>query len=194
MNQAIQTLRQAAPERDWGRLQDALAEALSGIEYFAGLEIALTLAHAHLPIFEAYHQQAGWARSLLVWMASYGVAPANLPVEASAAHPSPGAANFVLALVELARSAERQTPLENRIRFLANAISNLVVADLAAFWYSQHPDLWTLQQEHGDDLDEASGQPIRQQIYARFWLDESVAARDTAAWMQLAEHLAAKLA
>lgn len=194
MNAALQALRQAAPERDWGRLQDALAEALGGVEYFAGLEIALTLAHAHLPTFEAHHPDAGWARSLLVWMASYGVAPANLPADATAPHPSPGAANFVLGLVELARSAERQTPLENRLRFLANAISNLILADLAAVWYSQHTDLWSLQQQHGDDLDEASGQPIRQQIYARFWLDESVAARDTAAWLQIADRLAAKLA
>lgn len=194
MNTALQSLRAAAPERDWGQLQDALAEALAGVDYFAGLEIALTLAHAHLPTFEAHHPDAGWARSLLVWMASYGVAPANLPADASAPHPSPGAANFVLALVELARSAERQTPLENRVRFLANAIGSIIVADLAAFWYGQHPDLWALQQEHGDDLDETSGQPIRQQIYARFWLDESVAARDTAAWMQIAGRLAAKLA
>jgi hypothetical protein len=194
MKAAIQTLRAAALERDWSRLQGALAEALGGLEYFAGLEIVLTLAHAHLPIFEAHHPEAGWARSLLVWMASYGVAPANLPAEASAPHPSPGAANFVLALIELARSAERQTPLENRVRFLANAISNLILADLATFWYAQHPDLWALQQEHGDELDEASGQPIRQQIYVRFWLDESVAARDTAAWMQIAERLTAKLA
>lgn len=189
----VNDLRQAAHARDWYALQDTLAALLGEVEYFAGLEIGLNRAHAHLPIFEAQHPEASWARALLVWMASYGVAPADLPMDAGLPHNSPGAGNYVTALIELARSAERKTPPENRLRFLANAIGNLIVADLAAFWYAQNPDMWAFQQEHGDEMDDENGQPIRQMIYATFWLDDAVAARDTAAWLEVAEKIEKKL-
>jgi hypothetical protein len=186
-------LRRAAAERDWPLLQDTLAALLGEVEYFAGLEIALKRAHAHLPIFEQRHPDASWARALLVWLASYGVAPADLPTDAGLPHNSPGAGNYVTALIELARSAERKTPSENRLRFLASATGNLIVADLAAFWYGQNSDMWDFQQEHGDELDDESGQPIRQMIYTAFWLDEAVAVRDTAAWLEIADKLEQKL-
>ncbi len=189
---ALDRLRQAAQERDLTSSQAALLEALTEIDYFYGLGVALQLAQAHLPVFEAAHPDDGWARSLLVWLGSYGAPPANLPVEAGQPHASPGAGNFVHALIELTRSAERRTPLENRLRFLANAMTNLILADLAADWYGQHPELWTLQQEAGDEIDDETGQPLRQTIYAHFWLDETVAARDTAAWLELADVLEAQ--
>ena len=163
------------------------------MEYFAGLEIGLTRAHNHLPIFEQNHPEASWARALLVWMASYGAPPADLPMDAGLPHDSPGANNFVTALVELARSAERKTPYENRIRFLANAIGNLIVVDLAAYWYGENPDMWEFQQEHGSEIDDETGEPISQTIYASFWLDEEVAARDSAAWLAVADQLEPKM-
>ncbi|MBI1279907.1 MAG: hypothetical protein GC179_17405 [Anaerolineaceae bacterium] len=186
-------LRAAALERDWSILQDTLADALSEVEYFAGLEIGLTRAHDHLPVFEQHHPDASWARALLVWLASYGAPPADLPMDAGLAHDSPGANNFVAALVELARSAERKTPYENRIRFLANAIGNLIVADLAAYWYAENADMWAFQQEHGSEIDDETGEPISQIVYASFWLDEDVAARDTAAWIAIADQLERKM-
>lgn len=193
MSDSLSQLRAAASERDWSILQDALAEVLTEVDYFAGLEIGLTRAYDHLPLFEAAHPDAGWARALLVWLASYGAPPADLPIDAGLPHDSPGANNFVTALVELARSAERKTPYENRLRFLANAVGNLIVADLAAFWYGANPDLWAFQQEHGSELDDQTGQPISQTVYAAFWLDETVAARDTAAWFAIADQLQHKM-
>lgn len=190
MSEALAQLREAAHERDWFILQDALAEALGEAEYFTGLEIGLTRAHAHLPIFETAHPDASWARALLVWLASYGAPPADLPMDAGLPHASPGANNYVTALVELTRSAERKTPYINRIRFLANAIGNLIVADLAAYWYGENPDMWEFQQEHGGELDDETGQPISQTVYAAFWLDDAVAERDTAAWLAIADALA----
>ena len=191
--QDLAALRQAATQREWGEAQDILTRLLMSLEFFVGLEIALKRAYEHLPAFEEHDPDAGWARSLLVWLASYGAAPANLPVEASNPYPSPGAANFVRALIDLARCVERQTPLENRVRFLADVLSNVMLADLAAFWYGQHMDMWDLQQAHGDELDEATGTTIRQSIYAQFWLDEAVAQRDTAAWLDIADALEKKL-
>jgi hypothetical protein len=193
MSEVLERLRAAALERDWSILQDTLAEVLAEVEYFAGLEIGLNRAHDHLPIFEAHHPEASWARALLVWLASYGAPPADLPMDASLPHDSPGANNFVTALIELARSAERKTPYENRIRFLANAIGNLIVADLAAYWYAENDDMWDFQQVHGTEIDEETGEPISQIVYASFWLDEDVAARDTAAWLTIADQLERKM-
>ncbi len=193
MTEALNRLRTAAHERDWSVLQDTLADVLSEVEYFAGLEIGLVLAYAHLETFEQHHPDASWARALLVWLASYGAPPADLPMDAGLPHDSAGANNFVTALVELARSAERKTPLENRLRFLANAIGNLIVADLAAYWYGENADMWEFQQEHGTELDDETGEPISQIVYASFWLDEEVAARDTAAWLAIADQLEQKM-
>ena len=193
MTDVLDRLRAAALERDWSILQDTLAEVLGEVEYFVGLEIGLNRAHDHLPIFEAHHPDASWARALLVWLASYGAPPADLPMDAGLPHDSPGANNFVTALVELARSAERKTPYENRIRFLANAIGNLIVAELAAYWYAENDDMWDFQQLHGSEIDEETGEPISQIVYASFWLDNDVAARDTAAWLTVADQLQRKM-
>jgi len=193
MSEALEHLRTAALERNWSVLQDTLAEVLIEVDYFAGLEIGLKRAYEHLTIFEQVHPDASWARALLVWLASYGAPPADLPMDAGLPHDSPGANNFVTALVELARSAERKTPYENRIRFLANAIGNLIVADLAAYWYGENADMWEFQQAHGSELDEETGELISQIVYASFWLDDDVASRDTAAWLSIADQLESKL-
>lgn len=192
LNAELDALRAAAARRDWGALQELLTRILFSLDYFGGLEVAVTRAHEHLPIFEAAHPQALWARKLLVGLVAYGVAPLELPSEAMQPHNSPGAANFIAAVFDLLRSAERKTPLDNRIRFLSNALVKVILADLAAHWYSAHPDEWARQQAHGDEIDPASGLSVRQAVYARFWLDDETARRDTAAWLKLADVLARK--
>lgn len=189
----IVALRTAAAGREWGDLADTLTRLFMGLEFFAALEIVVTRAYNHLAIFEVQHPESGWARSLLVWITSYGAAPANLPPDAAAPHPSPGASNYIAALIDLARAMERQTPLENRIRFLANALSNVILAELAAAWYGDHPDAWEYQQTDGDEIDEETGVTVRQTIQAQFWLDEVTAGRDTAAWLTIADAVEGKL-
>ncbi|HEX2908448.1 MAG TPA: hypothetical protein VHO69_16370 [Phototrophicaceae bacterium] len=179
----LAALQIAAQDRDWGALLDTLMRLFLQLEYFSALEIALTRLHQHLAVFEAYHPEATWARQLLVSTVSFGVAPQTLPPEASQTYASPGSANFLAGLFDVVRGMERQTPLENRVRFVANAVSHTILADLAAFWYGQHPDAWAQQQAHGDDVNPQTGLTMRQEIYARFWLDDAVAARDTAAWL-----------
>ena len=183
----VDLLRHAAERREWSELQEILTRLLVEMEFFGGVEIAITRAYNHLPIFEASQPESDWARSLLVWITSYGTAPANLPPEASVPHNSPGAANYIAALIDLTRAMERMTPLENRVRFLASAISNTLLAELAATWYSEHPDAWVLQSEHGDETDVETGTMVRQEIYTQFWLDEATAVRDTAAWLEVAD-------
>lgn len=188
----LNALREAAAGRDWGSLGETLTRLFMALEFFAALEIVVTRAYNHLPIFEVAHPDSGWARGLVVWITSYGAAPANLPPDAAAPHPSPGAANFIAGLIDLARAMERLTPLENRVRFLANALSNVILAELAAAWYGDHPDAWASQQAEGDALDEETGVTVRQSIQAQFWLDTATTARDTAAWLAVADAIEAK--
>lgn len=186
-------LRQAAAGRDWGDLTDTLTRLFMTLEFFAALEIVVTRAYNHLAIFEVQHPESGWARSLLVWITSYGAAPANLPPDAAAPHPSPGASNYIASLIDLARAMERQTPLENRFRFLANALSNVILAELAAAWYGDHPDAWEYQQTDGDEIDDETGFTVRQTIQAQFWLDAATAQRDTAAWLSIVDAVEGKI-
>jgi hypothetical protein len=183
----IAKLREAAEQREWGVLGDTLTSLFMELEFFAALEIAVTRAYNHLPVFEAANPDAGWARSLLVWVTSYGAAPANLPPEAALPHNTPGSANYVAALIDVARGVERQTPLENRVRFLANVVSNVILAELAAAWYGDHPDAWEFQQVDGDEIDDETGLTVRQIIQTEFWMDADTAARDTAAWLEVAD-------
>lgn len=193
VEQDLARLREAAGGREWGVLQETMTRLLMEIDFFYGVEIAVTRAYNHLPIFEAAHPDAGWARSLLVWITSYGAAPANLPPQAATPHASPGAANYIAGLIDLTRAMERMTPLDNRARFLASAISNTILAELAAAWYGDYPEAWEAQQEHGDDLDEDTGVPVRQTIQAEFWLDEATAERDRAAWLDVADAIERKV-
>ena len=189
----LERLRDAARHRDWGAAQEALTRVLMVVEFYSGLEIALTRLHNHLSVFERDHPEAMWARQMLVSVVSFGIAPHGLPPEASQTYSSPGAANFLSGLFDVLRSVERRTPLENRVRFLASAISHALLADLAAYWYGEHPEAWAQQQEHGDEADLETGYTIRQQVYATFWLDEAVAKQDTAAWLAVAGDIEAKL-
>ncbi|MCB9451004.1 MAG: hypothetical protein H6672_06165 [Anaerolineaceae bacterium] len=188
----LSRLRESAQAREWGESQTILTGLLLELDFYAGLEIALTRAHAHLPVFEAHHPEAEWARQLLVGIVSYGAAPEMLPPAVYEAYVSPGAANFITAVLELVRSVERKTPQENRIRFVANALVNTILAELAADWYGQHPDAWVEQIERGDTVDPQTGLTVRQSIQARFWLDMTVAQGDTAAWLAIADAIAAK--
>lgn len=189
----LNRLRESALAREWGESQAILTRLLLGLDFYAGLEIGLARAHAHLPLFEAQHPEAVWARQLLVGIVSYGTAPEMLPPAAYDSYPSPGASNFITAVMELVRSVERKTPLENRIRFVGNALVNTLLAELAAYWYGEHPAAWEDQRQRGDEADPQTGLTVRQRIQARFWLDDDVAQRDTAAWLALADTVAAKL-
>lgn len=188
----LNQLRNAAIRREWSALQGALTRLLMQLEFFVALEIALTRLHDHVPVFERDHPGATWARQLLVSLVSFGVAPHELPPELSQLYNSPGAANFAAGLLDVLRGVEQRTPLENRLRFLASAVSHAILADLAAFWYGQHPEAWAEQQQRGGETDPQTGLTIRQQIYARFWLDDATAERDTAAWLALADDVEKK--
>lgn len=189
----LDALRAAAEQREWNTAQDTLKRLLARLEPLIALEIAAVRAHQHLPRFEAYYPEAGWVRQLLLTVVSYASAPDQLPDHAVRQFPSPGCGNYVSAVLNLARAVQSGASPFERYSFITDALANTTLAELMDFYYSQHPDEWEQVAAPPNETDPAADQAARQQLTARFWLDEAVAARDTAIWLEIAEAVAAKL-
>jgi hypothetical protein len=189
----LAVLRTAARQREWMTLQDTLKRLLALVEPIPALEIPAARIHAHLPRFEGYYPEAKWVRELFLTVVSYASAPNDLPEHAVAQFPSPGCGNFVSAVLDLARAVQSKYTVFERYSFITNATANVILADLMDFYYSQHPDQWEMLTQHADDIDAETGLTVRQRIYAAFWLDAEVAARDTAAWLDAAAMVEGKL-
>ena len=190
----LSTLRMAAQQREWTTLQDTLKRLLARLEPLPALEIAALRIHEHLPRFEAYYPQATWVRELFMTVMAYASAPNDLPDHAINQFPQPGCGNFLSAVFDLARGVQTKYTVFERYSLMTNAVANTVLADLMDFYYRQHPDEWDHLTEHADEVDPQTGLTVRQQAYMRFWMDEAVAQRDTAAWLTIADMLADKLA
>lgn len=189
----LAVLRTAAYQREWMTLQDTLKRLLALIEPIPALEIPAARIHAHLPRFEHYYPDANWVRELFLTVVSYASAPNDLPEHAVNQFPSPGCGNFVSAVLDLARAMQSKYTVFERYSFITNATANAILADLMDFYYSQHFDHWEMLTQHADEVDSESGLTVRQQIYAAFWMDKEVAARDTTSWLNVAAMIEGKL-
>jgi len=189
----LTVLRTAAHQREWTTLLDTLKRLLALIEPIPALEIPAARIQAHLPRFEKYYPEARWVRELFLTVVSYASAPNDLPEHAVAQFPSPGCGNFVSAVLDVARAVQGKYTVFERYSFITNATANAVLADLMDFYYSDHPDQWERLTQSPDEVDAETGLTARQQIYAAFWLDAGVAARDTAAWLDVAAVVEGKL-
>lgn len=189
----LASLRQAARGREWTALQDTLKRLLARLEPIPALEIPAVRIDAYLPRFEAYYPEAKWVRELFMSVAAYASAPNELPDYAVNQFPQPGCGNFVSAVLDLARAVQTKYTVFERYSFITNATANAILADLMDFYYRQHPDEWALLTDQPDAVDEATGLPLRQVLYMRFWLDADVAQRDTATWLAVAEVLGRRL-
>jgi hypothetical protein len=184
----IAGLRKAAEERDPEQIQFLLKRLYLTIGFYMGLAVAVERAYAFVATFECYHPEAFWARQVLVQITSTGTAPGKLPEEAMGEFTSPGAGNFVKALSDLAHAAQQNTQLEARIGYLVSATVNAVMADVVESWYGERLDDW--ERVRQNTIDPETGQyvdPEATQIPYQFWTDETVAQRDTRAWLTVAE-------
>jgi hypothetical protein len=193
IEQDLAALREAARGREWNRLQDTLKRLLANFEPLQALEIAAVRVVDFLPTFEHYYPEATWARELLLTVVNYASAPNELPENSVSQFPSPGCGNFVVAVLDLARTAQPKYTVFERYSHVTNAIANIILADLSQFYYSQHPDAWERLTAYPDEIDPATGLSFRQQVPMQFWLDTMVAARDTAAWLTIADEVEEKL-
>lgn len=183
----LDALRSAAHGRDWTPLQDTLKRLLAHMDPLPALEVPATRIQVFLPRFESYYPDAGWVRELTLTVISYGSAPKELPEHVINQFPSPGCGNFVRGVLDLARAVQEPYTVFERYSHATNATANAVLADLMDFYYRDHPDEWAQLNEPDTVLD------VRQRLYARFWLDAAVAARDTASWLAIADLLAHRL-
>lgn len=190
----IELLRQAAHQREWTTLQDTFKRIIALLEPIPALEAPAQRIHAHLPRFESYYPEATWVRELAMTVMAYASAPSNLPDHAVNQFPMPGCGNFLNAVLDLARAVQPEYTLFERYSFITNATANVILAELMDHYYQDKLDLWQDLVERGDEwLDEANGIQRRHQIYAQFWLDASVAEKDIAAWLSIADLLEERL-
>jgi hypothetical protein len=189
----LEMLRTAAHQREWNTLQDTLKRLLARLEPLEALEIAAVRVHQHLPRFEHYYPEAGWVRQLVLTVVAYASAPKDLPVHAVNQFPSPGCGNYISAVLDLARTVQDGVSPFERYSFITNAIANTLLAERMEGYYRQHPEAWERLNTHADAVNPATGLTVRQEVHAQFWLDATVAAEDTAAWLEIADAIAEKL-
>jgi len=181
--QDLYILRQAAQGRAWNTAQDTLKRLLAMLEPLIALSVAAPGVQAFLPTFQQAYPEAGWVRELLLTVVAYAAAPNDLPEQAVNQFPNPGCGNYVKAVLDLARAVQPKYTVFERYSHITNAIANTILAELSHLYYSQHPD------EFNHLMDEQTDPDEKAQIQFRFWLDESVAVRDTELWLVIADHL-----
>lgn len=192
-------LKEAARSREWTLLHNALAALIGELGIPAALEITIERLRKHLPTFESYHPDDAnpsgkRVRDLMLTVVSFGFAPDNLPEFLISDYPTPGSGQFVNAVLEMCRAMQKDRDLSDRFGLMASAISNALLAELSAFWYSRHPEEY--QRVRENRIDPATGEytdPEAARIPLLFWIDEKVAARDTGGWLRIAYLIEKKL-
>lgn len=180
-------LRIAATQREQEKLQFLLKRLLQSLDYYMALAVPLERIQAYLPIFESYYPEEVWVRKLLLMITNYGKAPDN-DISALALQESFGAAgmgNFLKAVYDLNQAMQQSNTPEVRIGFMASAVVNIVMADLAESWYGSRPKAW--------EKVRANQEPHASTIALTFWTDKQTAERDTGAWLSIADSIEAKL-
>lgn len=194
-DQTLDALRAAAQARDPEQTQFLLKRIFLAMPFYRALAVAIEQTYRHLEIFERYHPEARWARQSLVQIASLGTAPGKLPDEAmEPTFTTPGTANFIKALFDLAHASRQSNLLEARVGYLVSAVVNAIMAELVALWYE--PRLADWERVRQNSYDPATGQysdPEATQIAYHFWTDAQVTQRDIDAWLEVTDNITKKL-
>ncbi len=192
----LSALREAAATREWSALQVVLARLLNPLPFFAALSAVIEGLIAALPLIESSYEEGDPRRSvprqLLSGMMSYGFAPDQLPDGLVAEYEHPGAAQYVHAVLELCRAAQRDKGHDVRLAFLVSAAANGIIAQMGKLFYNKNPDLFARVRDNHVDPD--SGEytdPDAAKIPILLWMDEEVAALDSALWSALADRIEA---
>ena len=190
--QMLADLRSAATDRDAERTQYALKLLLGQLEYYAALAVTLEVVYGFLDLFESYEPDATWVRSALVQIASYGMAPDDQQAEAAVLerHEGPGIANYMKAVYDAIQSMQKSHTPEARLSFLASAIVNTVMAEVAEAWYGERLEDWERVRANTYDPETQSySDPDSAQIVYDFWTDEGTIALERSSWHEIANRL-----
>jgi len=183
----LQEFRASALERNQEQLQFLLKRLLQSLDYYMALVVPLERIQSFLPIFERYYPEENWVRKLLLMIINYGKAPDNdisemaLQQSFSAA----GMGNFLKAVYDLTQAMRESNTPEVRIGFMASAVVNIIMAELAEAWYGKRPKAW--------ERVRTGEEPHASKIALTFWTDAQTAEADSAAWLAVAESIEAKL-
>lgn len=192
----LDQLREAAAAREWNTILPTTAQLFTEMGTFPALEIVVNQLQSYLPVVEAAHaEHSRILRELLVAVVAYGFAPDNLPEYIVSDYDTAGSGQFAQAVLEMCRAMQKDRAPEERFRLLASAVGNAILAELASYWYGLHPDLYARIRANRVDPEtgEYSDPDAVRVIPLQFWIDEEVAARDSAAWGRIADAIEAKL-
>lgn len=190
----LAALRAAAAAREWSAAQMSLARLIQGLPFFAALAVIVEGFTAFLPTFQRDYPPSdplsGLPNQILLGVMNYGFAPDRLPDEAMAEYTAPGASQFILAVLELARAAQKEREPLERIELLVSAAANQIVAALSESYYRRFPD--DHARVRANQYDPETGDysdPDAARIPILLWLDPAVAELDTRLWSALADRL-----
>jgi hypothetical protein len=198
LNEDVKTdlaaLRAAGQAREWSAAQLTLVQLIRELPFFAAVTAVLPGLTAMLPVFRGYYADDDPRRALpeqlLSGIVSFGFAPERLPDEAIGDYEAPGMAQFVYAVLELARAAQKDRDSQERIELLGSAAANQIVAELSHDFYARHPEYHARVRDNHIDPDTGDyTDPDAAKIPLMLWMDAQVAALDAKLWDALADRL-----
>lgn len=192
----IQNIRKAAQERNQEELQFLIKLLLQDLSYYVALSVPLERIYKFLDIFESYYPQEEWVRKLILAINSFGMAPDDTIIEMALQQPfeAPGMGNFIKAVYDTIQAMQDRHTNEARLGYIASAIVNIIMAELAEAWYGERLEQW--KRVRGNQYDPLTGSytdPEATEIAYRFWVDPTTAALDTASWLEITDSVEQRL-
>ncbi|MCA9912778.1 MAG: hypothetical protein KC496_05500 [Anaerolineae bacterium] len=194
--QDLKDMRRAAQERDQYQLQFLLKRLLRGMEFYVALSVSMERASAFIDIFDSYYPGEPWVRQLLLAINAFGTKPDDTIAEAALSQKfsAPGAGNYLKAVYDITQAMNSNHTLDARIGFLASAVVNEIMAELAEAYYGDREDDW--QRVRANTFDPETGEasdPDAAEIAYQFWIAPETATLDSGLWLEVADSIERKL-
>lgn len=192
----LKDLRAAAQERNQEQVQYILKRLLQGMDYYIALSVPLERLQLFLDIFESYYPDESWIRKLLLLITTFGTPPEPTIAEAALQETfsAPGAANYVKAVFDLTQAMQDKHSGEARIGYMASAVVNSIMAELAEAWYGEREQDWQRVRSNRYDAEQGTySDPQAAEIAYAFWTDEATTTLDQRCWMEIADSIEKKL-
>lgn len=192
----LQDMRETAHERNQQQLQFLLKRILQSLDYYMALSVPLDSIRNFLEIFEGYYPEETWVRKLLLSINMYGMTPSDTVAEMALQQTFsiPGTGNFLKAVYDLTQAMQDKHTPEARIGFMASAVVNSIMAQLAEAWYGKREKAWERVRDSqsnpitGEYVDEKATR-----IAYTFWTHADTVTMDIEAWLALADNIEQKL-
>lgn len=194
--QDLNDLRLAAQQRDQMQLQFLLKRLLRGMEFYVALSVPVERAAGYIDIFESYYPDETWVRQLLLAINAFGTKPDDSIAEAALSQQftAPGAGNFLKSVYDITQAMNNTHTLDARVGFLASAVVNEIMAELAEAYYGEREEDW--RRVRANQFDAETGEasdPGAADIAYQFWIAPETAALDTGSWLAVAASIEQKL-